>query len=99
MVGWYAGQLFATGLDLLVSTKLSSSHDVRMLNGKKREEKEKEKEREKRKEKEKEKEKRIERSIFAHRALSIPPVDFRELTRMFPKASFKTRNKVKERET
>jgi hypothetical protein len=32
MVGWYAQQLFATGLDLLVSTKLSSSHDVRMLN-------------------------------------------------------------------
>eukprot|EP00026_Physarum_polycephalum_P014047 Phypoly_transcript_14516.p1 GENE.Phypoly_transcript_14516~~Phypoly_transcript_14516.p1 ORF type:complete len:217 (+),score=43.00 Phypoly_transcript_14516:192-842(+) len=32
MVGWYASQLFKTGLDLLISTKLSSSHDVRIFN-------------------------------------------------------------------
>lgn len=32
MVGWFASQLFKTGLDLLISTKLSSSHDPRIFN-------------------------------------------------------------------
>ena len=32
MVGWFASQLFQTGLDLLISTKLSSSHDMRIFN-------------------------------------------------------------------
>jgi hypothetical protein len=32
MVGWYASQLLSTALDLLISTTLSSSHDIRLLN-------------------------------------------------------------------